>query len=97
MYQEPLSDIARTRLKIIFEHTDGFEIARQDLNLRGPGEFLGVRQSGMPMLRFTDLDKDLDLLDAAQSVADEVLSKHPQLAQQHLQRWLGEKSEYLRV
>jgi len=97
MYQEPLSEIARTRLKIIFEHTDGFEIARQDLNLRGPGEFLGVRQSGLPMLRFTDLDKDFDLLDAAQSVADEVLSKHPQLAQQHLQRWLGEKSEYLRV
>ena len=97
MYQEPLSEIARTRLKIIFEHTDGFEIARQDLNLRGPGEFLGVRQSGVPMLRFTDLDKDFDLLDAAQSVADEVLSKHPQLARQHLQRWLGEKSEYLRV
>lgn len=97
MYQEPLSEIARTRLKIIFEHTDGFEIARQDLNLRGPGEFLGVRQSGTPMLRFTDLDKDFDLLDAAQVVADEFLSKYPHLAQQHLQRWLGEKSEYLRV
>ena len=97
MYQEPLSEIARTRLKIIFEHADGFEIARQDLNLRGPGEFLGVRQSGVPMLRFTDLDKDFDLLEAAQSVADEFLSKYPQLAQQHLQRWLGEKSEYLRV
>ncbi len=97
MYQEHLSEIARTRLKIIFEHTDGFEIARQDLNLRGPGEFLGVRQSGIPMLRFTDLDKDFDLLEAAQSVADEILSKHPQLAQQHLQRWLGEKSEFLRV
>jgi ATP-dependent DNA helicase RecG len=97
MYQEPLSEIARTRLKIIFEHADGFEIARQDLNLRGPGEFLGVRQSGVPMLRFTDLDKDFDLLEAAQSVADEFLSKHPHLAQQHLQRWLGEKSEYLRV
>lgn len=97
MYQEPLSEIARTRLKIIFEHRDGFEIARQDLNLRGPGEFLGVRQSGVPMLRFTDLDKDFDLLDAVQSVADEFLSKYPHLAQKHLQRWLGEKSEYLRV
>ena len=49
------------------------------------------------MLRFADLDKDFGLLDLAQSVADEVLSKHPQLAQHHLQRWLGEKGEYLRV
>ena len=97
MYQKPLSEIARTRLKIIFKHTDGFEIARQDLSLRGPGEFLGIRQSGLPMLRFADLEQDFSLLEATQSVADEVLIKYPQLAQQHLQRWLGKKNEYLRV
>ncbi len=97
MYQMPLSDIARKRLKIIFKHTDGFEIARHDLNLRGPGEFLGARQSGVPMLRFADIEQDFDLLNAAQSVADEILSNYPQQAQQHLQRWLGKKKVYLRV
>ncbi len=97
MYQEPLSKIARKRLKIIFKHTDGFEIARQDLNLRGPGEFLGVRQSGVPLLRFADLEKDHDLIEAAQTAAEEMLTHYPQMAQQHLKRWLEEKNEYLRV
>ncbi|SER61885.1 ATP-dependent DNA helicase RecG [Nitrosomonas sp. Nm51] len=97
LYQQPLSAIARKRLKIIFEHTDGFEIARQDLHLRGPGEFLGARQSGMPMLRFADLEQDGALLTAAQSVADEMLNVYPESAQRHIQRWLGGKTEYLRV
>ena len=97
MFQQPLSEIARKRLKIIFEHSDGFEIARQDLQLRGPGEFLGARQSGMPLLRFADLEQDGDLLKAAQDAADELLNNHPQLAQQHIARWLGEKAGYLRV
>ena len=70
LYQKPLSATARERLKIIFEQTDGFEIARHDLRLRGPGEFLGARQSGVPMLRFADLEQDVDLLDAARAVAD---------------------------
>ncbi|MEK7768946.1 MAG: helicase-related protein, partial [Pseudomonadota bacterium] len=97
LYQKPLSAIARERLKIIFEQTDGFEIARQDLRLRGPGEFLGARQSGVPMLRFADLEQDADLLAAARTAAEEMLRDHPTSAQSHLQRWLGEKSEYLRV
>ncbi len=97
LYQKPLSATARERLKIIFEHTDGFEIARQDLRLRGPGEFLGARQSGLPMLRFADLEQDMDLLDAARGVADELLCNYPELAKRHLERWLGRKSEYLQV
>lgn len=97
MFQRPLSEIARQRLKIIFEHTDGFEIARQDLHLRGPGEFLGARQSGIPMLRFADLEQDGELLVAAQASVDEMLTNHPDLAQLHIKRWLGEKTEYLRV
>ncbi|QOJ19588.1 MAG: ATP-dependent DNA helicase RecG [Gammaproteobacteria bacterium] len=97
MFQQPLSEIARKRLKIIFEHSDGFEIARQDLQLRGPGEFLGARQSGVPLLRFADLEQDGDLLKAAQATADELLNNHPQLAEQHIARWLGEKAGYLRV
>ncbi len=97
LYQKPLSAIARERLKIIFEQTDGFEIARQDLRLRGPGEFLGARQSGVPMLRFADLEQDGDLLDAARIVAEEMLRDYPEAAKRHLQRWLGRKSEYLRA
>jgi len=97
MYQKPLSEIARRRLKIIFEHSDGLEIARQDLHLRGPGEFLGARQSGVPMLRFADLELDGELLTAAQAAADEMLNHYPDLAQQHIKRWLGDKTEYLRV
>jgi ATP-dependent DNA helicase RecG len=97
MYQEPLSAAGRERLKIIFEHSDGFEIARHDLRVRGPGEFLGARQSGVPMLRFADLEQDADLLDAAHAVADDLLCNYPDAAQRHLERWLGRKSEYLQV
>lgn len=97
LFQQPLSEIARKRLKIIFEHTDGFEIARQDLQLRGPGEFLGARQSGVPMLRFADLEQDGELLVAAQATANEMLNDYPDLAQRHIKRWLGDKTEYLRV
>ncbi|SCY61157.1 ATP-dependent DNA helicase RecG [Nitrosospira sp. Nl5] len=97
LYQKPLSATAQERLKIIFEHTDGFEIARHDLRLRGPGEFLGARQSGVPMLRFADLERDGGLLDAARTVAEELLRDHPEAATHHLRRWLGDGSEYLRV
>src|SRR6185437_3209748 len=97
LYQKPLSAAAQERLRIIFENTDGFEIARQDLRLRGPGEFLGARQSGTPMLRFANPEQDEDLLHAARDVADELLRDYPRAAHQDLQRWLGEKSEYLRV
>ena len=97
LYQNPLSQLARERLKIIFENTDGFEIARHDLRLRGPGELLGARQSGVPMLRFADLDADLDLLEAARSAVQRILPLHPAIAERHLQRWLGGKQHYLRV
>lgn len=97
LYQKPLSQIARERLRIIFEHNDGFEIARQDLNLRGPGEFLGTRQSGVPLLRFADLQCDMDLLEAARETADYMLNHFPENAQCHFQRWLGDRKDYLRV
>jgi ATP-dependent DNA helicase RecG len=97
LYQKPLSATAQERLKIIFEQTDGFEIARHDLRLRGPGEFLGARQSGLPLLRFADLEKDEALLQAARAAADQLLHDYPEHAQRHLHRWLGNKNEYLRV
>lgn len=97
LYQQPLSELARKRLQIIFEHHDGFEIARQDLLLRGPGEFLGTRQSGVPLLRFADLEEDVDLLEMARDVAEEMLHSYPDAAQCLMQRWLGKREDYLRA
>jgi ATP-dependent DNA helicase RecG len=97
LYQNPLTDTARERLKIIYENRDGFEIARHDLKLRGPGEFLGARQSGVPMLRFADLEADLDLLDAARAGAENLLREEPEAARAHLARWLGARHDYLKV
>lgn len=97
LYQKPLSEQGRTRLKIIFENTDGFEIAQQDLQLRGPGELLGARQSGVAMLRFADIDADEDLLNHARIVADELLRDYPEAARGYLRRWMANKHDYLRV
>jgi len=97
LYQQPLSELARARLKIVFESNDGFAIAQQDLQLRGPGELLGARQSGVAMLRFADLNADEDLLDAAQRAADELLRDFPEAAQAHLQRWMANRHDYLHV
>jgi ATP-dependent DNA helicase RecG len=97
LYQQPLSQLARERLKIIYECGDGFEIARHDLRVRGPGELLGARQSGVPMLRFADLETDLDLLEKARTAAQDLLRNHPAVAERHLQRWIGGKQHYLRV
>ncbi|HWQ38071.1 MAG TPA: ATP-dependent DNA helicase RecG [Burkholderiales bacterium] len=97
LYQGPLSETARERLKIIYENSDGFEIARHDLRLRGPGEFLGARQSGVPMLRFADLEHDLDLLDQARNIAPQLIRDHPDLVERHLDRWLGGRQTYLRA
>ncbi|OIR16721.1 ATP-dependent DNA helicase RecG [mine drainage metagenome] len=97
LFQQPLSELARARLKIIYENTDGFEIAQQDLRLRGPGELLGARQSGVPMLRFADLAEDDKLLDKARDIADEMLRDFPDAAQAHLQRWMANEPDYLRT
>jgi ATP-dependent DNA helicase RecG len=97
LYANPLTDTARERLKIIFEHHDGFEIARHDLRLRGPGELLGARQSGLPLLRFADLNGDLDLLDAARAAAETLLREQPDAARAHVARWLGARHEYLKA
>ena len=95
MFAEPLSALARARLKVVREHTDGFEIAKQDLEIRGPGEFLGARQSGVPMLRFADLQTDIHLLEAARRVAADLMADEPEIVAQHLQRWLGSREGFL--
>ena len=97
LYQQPLSELARARLKIIFENHDGFVIAQQDLQLRGPGELLGARQSGVAMLRFADIGADEDLLNQARQAADELLRYFPEAARGHLQRWMANKHDYLHV
>ncbi|WP_218511189.1 ATP-dependent DNA helicase RecG [Variovorax sp. dw_308] len=92
-----VGEAARARLKAMAETGDGFEIARRDLEIRGPGEFLGARQSGAPLLRFADLTQDALLLDWARELAPRMLDQHPELAQRHVDRWLGSKSEYLKA
>ena len=96
LYAQPLGELARARLKVIFESTDGFAIAREDLRLRGPGEFIGARQSGLPLLRYADLE-DAALVEQARSVAEDMLQAAPELAEAHLQRWLGGREELLKA
>jgi ATP-dependent DNA helicase RecG len=97
MYASPLSDTARARLRVIYETTDGFEIARRDLMLRGPGEVLGERQSGVPLLRFADPARDEPLLRDARQAAEELLASDPQRARRHVARWLAGRQDFAKV
>ena len=97
LYSPPLSDTGKARLKAMAETTDGFEIARRDLDIRGPGEFMGSRQSGAELLRFADLQEDAPLLVAARALAPQLLDAHPDAARRHVSRWLGTKAEFLKA
>ncbi len=97
LYTGPLSMTARARLQTMRETTDGFEIARRDLEIRGPGEFLGARQSGAAMLRFADLQNDQWLIEPAREAAAALLEKYPDVVLQHLARWLGAREQYLKA
>jgi ATP-dependent DNA helicase RecG len=97
LFEEPLTDMAKARLRVIYENADGFEIARQDLAIRGPGEFLGARQSGVPLLRFADLERDVALIERARDAADAILAEQPEVAQRHLERWLGGREAFIRA
>ncbi|OJY22100.1 MULTISPECIES: ATP-dependent DNA helicase RecG [unclassified Pandoraea] len=97
MYASPLSMGAKARLQTMRETTDGFVIARRDLEIRGPGEFLGARQSGAAMLRFVDLNEDAWLIPGAQEAADVLLASHPGAVAAHLERWLGAREDYLKA
>jgi ATP-dependent DNA helicase RecG len=101
LYQSPLGQVAKQRLMTMRETTDGFEIARRDLEIRGPGEFLGARQSGEAMLRFADLETDQWIVDQARDVAQYLLDagtpETDAVVDAHLQRWLGGREEFLKV
>ncbi len=97
LFAAPLSELARARLKIIYENTDGFEIARQDLALRGPGEFLGARQSGVAMLKIADIERDQALLEQARTCAERLLRAGSAASDRHLNRWLARAEQFLKV
>jgi ATP-dependent DNA helicase RecG len=96
LYQAPLSQIARERLRAMFETVDGFEIARRDLEQRGPGEFLGTRQSGMALLRFANLETDAMLAEHARDAAAWLRTEYPDAVQAHLTRWMRGREDFLR-
>jgi len=95
LFDEPLSELARARLKVLYETNDGFEIAARDLRLRGPGEFLGARQWGLPMLRFADVERDAASLDLVRRTADEMLEHDPRGAAAIVERWYSGAAQFL--
>ncbi|MGA8008561.1 MAG: helicase-related protein, partial [Thiomonas sp.] len=95
LFTSPLSPTARERLAAMRDLADGFALAQKDLELRGSGELLGSRQSGIPGLRYADLAQDGDLLEAARDTAQRLLHTAPEAARQHVARWLGERFDWL--
>jgi len=95
LFEEPLSEAARERLKVIHETSDGFEVARRDLMMRGPGEFLGARQSGVPLLRFADLEHDAGLVQQARETAEALLAQDEKAAREHVRRWYEGRYDFL--
>lgn len=96
LYQRPLSSVARLRLRAMYETTDGFEIARRDLEVRGPGEFLGVRQSGQQLLRFADLQDDDGIVEQAREAAVLMRERYPEYVDRHVHRWMRGRQELYR-
>ena len=97
LFDPELTDAGKARLKVIRETTDGFEIAREDLRLRGPGEFLGARQSGAAAMRFADPSSNQDLLKWATYTAENWLKEDPAAAQKFAARWFAKNTNYLQA
>jgi ATP-dependent DNA helicase RecG len=95
LYQPPLGQLARERLQVMRETNDGFRIAEKDLELRGPGEVLGTRQTGQLSFRMADLARDAHLLPAVQDVGEQMLAKHPERAARLIERWIGGAARYV--
>jgi len=94
LYHAPLSALARERLQVMRQTNDGFRIAEKDLELRGPGEVLGTRQTGRLEFRVADLARDAHLLPAVQRVGSALLREHPQQAGRLVARWVGAAARY---
>jgi ATP-dependent DNA helicase RecG len=94
LYRSPLSSLARERLAVMRASNDGFEVARRDLELRGPGELLGTRQTGLVQMRVADLMRDADLLPRVQSAAATLLAQYPESVEPLVRRWVGRAERY---
>lgn len=97
LYQPPLSQFAKSRLQVMRETNDGFKIAQKDLEIRGPGEFLGTRQTGMEQFRIADLQRDQDLVYQVNTISGELLTQYPERADKIIDRWLGKRENYANV
>ena len=97
LYQHPLSNVAKERLTVMRETTDGFKIAQRDLELRGPGEVLGVRQTGDVVFHFADLVRDSELIPGVQQAADVIMQHHAEVVSLLEDRWIGQKKHYVKV
>jgi len=97
LYKPPLSPLARERLGVLRETTDGFAVAQKDLELRGPGEVLGTRQTGVLQLRVADLVRDADLLPRVIEISDELLERHPERVSPLIRRWSRGATEFAKV
>ncbi len=93
LYQSPLSQMGRQRLGILRETNDGFVIAEKDLQLRGPGEMIGNRQTGQIQFKIADLSRDSALLDRIPQAAEQLCQEYPHMIQPLIQRWLGETAQ----
>ena len=97
LYKPPLTDVAEARLRVLRSTNDGFAIAQKDLELRGPGEVLGTRQTGLMQLRVADIVRDADLLPEVIRISDELLTGHPERVAPLIERWTRGGSEYAKV
>jgi ATP-dependent DNA helicase RecG len=94
LYQAPLNEVGRERLEVMRRTNDGFEVAQKDLELRGPGEVLGTRQTGLLQLRVADLLRDADLAPEAQRIGRELLARSPEVVEPLIRRWVGDAARY---
>ena len=94
MYHGTLSDNARERLAIMRETNDGFEIARKDLEIRGPGEVLGTKQTGIMQMRIADLQRDQELIPQVTEMADRLFQHYPESVEPLINRWIGSATKY---
>jgi len=97
LYRQPLGEHAKSRLSVLRETNDGFLVAQRDLELRGPGELLGTRQTGLPQYRVADLIRDAELMPKVQLTAETVRREAPQLADAIIRRWTGDSGRYGKV
>jgi ATP-dependent DNA helicase RecG len=97
LYKPPLSNLARERLQVMRATNDGFEVAQKDLQVRGPGEVLGTRQTGVMQLRVADLLRDADLLPLVISISERLLEHHPERVEPLIHRWIKGAAEYAKV